>query len=60
MLSLDATDLSGEHMRDLSHNIVKVKLDPKGVPYGSQDLISGMVYRFLIPTLNTCNSRNEE
>lgn len=42
VLSLDATDLSGEHVRDLSHNIVKIKLDPSGVPHGSQDKISGM------------------
>jgi hypothetical protein len=60
VLSLDATDLSGEHMPDISHNIVKVKLDPNGVPYGSQDKISGMAYSFLIATLNACDSRNEE
>lgn len=29
-------------MRDISHNIVKVRLDPKGKPYPSQETISGM------------------
>jgi hypothetical protein len=41
VLSLDATDLSGEHMREVSHNIVKIRLDSKGVPYPDQEVISG-------------------
>lgn len=42
LLSLDATDLSGEHMREISHNIVKTRLDEKGVAYPDQEVISDL------------------
>ncbi|CCA73995.1 related to ERV46-component of copii vesicles [Serendipita indica DSM 11827] len=42
LLSLDATDVSGEHMREVSHNIVKVRLDSEGKPYPNQDHISDL------------------
>lgn len=42
LLSLDATDLSGEHLREISHNIVKIRLDDKGVAYPVQEVISDL------------------
>ena len=32
VLSLDVMDISGEQQRDLSHNIIKTRLDPSGKP----------------------------
>lgn len=42
VLSLDATDVSGEHMREISHNIVKIRLDEKGIAYPDQEVISDL------------------
>lgn len=42
VISVDATDVSGEHMRGISHNVVKIKTDRYGVAIPGQQLgVSG-------------------
>lgn len=44
VISLDATDLSGEHMREINHDVKKIRLDNQGVPFPDQEnKFSGMV-----------------
>lgn len=50
MLSIDLTDISGEHVRDLSYNIRKVRLDEKGDLIAGGKILSGsFIFIILAP-----------
>lgn len=46
VLSLDVTDVSGEHLQEIAHNVLKTKLDPQGVPYPEAAVVSGRTLVF--------------